>query len=256
MEIINKIDNESKSDRILWDNILKQTMPQGRSVWGFSNNDSHSINATGYSWNVMLMPELSQAETRKSMETGAFYAVSRVSRLDGINRTLPNGNQMPGAGDASTLYLLNQTTPSISNIVVFGNTITISGADYISVEWIADGAVIATGNTIDLSNYSDVVNSYVRAQLKSSTGIAFTQPFGVKEATFTSVIPTSSVEKLTGNQNNLTITVTEYYSNGMTNDITVTIKINNNAAGTYEVGVYKVYVDTKGNDQIRACYIV
>ncbi|MCL2550294.1 MAG: hypothetical protein FWE78_05145, partial [Methanimicrococcus sp.] len=47
LEIINKIDGESKSDRILWDNILKKTMPHGRSVWGFSNDDTHSTNATG-----------------------------------------------------------------------------------------------------------------------------------------------------------------------------------------------------------------
>jgi len=32
--------------------------------------------------------------------------------------------------------------------------------------------------------------------------------------------------------------------------------IANNSAGTYGVGGYKVYVDTKGNTQIRECYIV
>jgi len=32
--------------------------------------------------------------------------------------------------------------------------------------------------------------------------------------------------------------------------------INNNAAGTYQVGIYRVYVDTKGNTQIHECYIV
>jgi len=181
MEIINKIDNESKSERILWDNILKEMMPTGRFVFGFSNDDTHSLDATGYSWNVMLMPRLSQAETRIAMENGAFYAVSRVSRLDGINRFLPTGAQMPGSGNSSTLYLLLQPTPSISNIEVRGNTIAITGADYDLIEWIADGKVIATGSTIDLRDYADNVNSYVRAQLKSNTGIAFTQPFGVSE---------------------------------------------------------------------------
>jgi len=255
MEIINKIDNESKSDRVLWDNILKEMMPDGRFVWGFSNDDSHSLDATGYSWNIMLMPEQTQTATRTAMETGAFYAVSRVSRLDGINRYLPDGNEIPGAGDSRTLYLLEQSTPSISNIAVTGNTITVSGTDYDFIEWIADGIVIATGNKIDLSDYSDQINSYVRAQLKSSTGIAFTQPFGVKEATLINVAPSASVNKLSGNQNDLTITVTEFYSNGVANVITETLKINNNATGTYEVGKYRVYVDTKGNDQIRACYI-
>jgi hypothetical protein len=37
---------------------------------------------------------------------------------------------------------------------------------------------------------------------------------------------------------------------------TKAFSINNNAAGTYTVHEYKVYVDTKGNTQIRACYIV
>lgn len=185
MEIINKIDNESRSDRILWDNILQQTMPEGRFVWGFSNDDTHSINATGYSFNMMLMPELNQENTRTAMETGAFYAVSRVSRIDGINAALPDGKTMPGSGTSATLYLLEQTTPSITDIQVDENenAITITGADYDVVEWIADGEVIATGETLDLNDHEEEIGSYVRAQLKSSTGIAFTQPFGVEEET-------------------------------------------------------------------------
>jgi len=70
------------------------------------------------------------------------------------------------------------------------------------------------------------------------------------------VIPSAFVKKLTGNRNDLTITVTEYYSNGAIETLVKTFSINNNAAGTYQVGPYKVYVDTKGNDQIRACYMV
>jgi uncharacterized repeat protein (TIGR02543 family) len=68
--------------------------------------------------------------------------------------------------------------------------------------------------------------------------------------------PSASVKKLTGNTNDLTITVTEFYSDGEAKKVTVTISIANNAAGTYAVGNYKVYVDTKGNTQIRDCRIV
>jgi hypothetical protein len=32
--------------------------------------------------------------------------------------------------------------------------------------------------------------------------------------------------------------------------------IDNNAAGTYQAGEYQAFVETKGNDQIRACNIV
>ena len=68
--------------------------------------------------------------------------------------------------------------------------------------------------------------------------------------------PEAWVTKLNGNKNNLTITVTEVYDDGTTTDVTAFFEIANNAAGTYKVGSYKVYVDTKGNIQVRACYIV
>lgn len=64
------------------------------------------------------------------------------------------------------------------------------------------------------------------------------------------------VTKLNGNKNDLTITIIETYTDGSEKMIRETISINNNAAGTYRVQGYNVYVDTKGNTQIRALYIV
>ena len=71
-----------------------------------------------------------------------------------------------------------------------------------------------------------------------------------------SLVPVASVKKLNGNKNDLTITVTETYEDGKVQSFTKTFSINNNAADTYALGPYKVYVDTKGNDQIRECKIV
>jgi len=179
MEIINMLDWESAADRVLWDQILKETMPS-RGVWGFSGDDAHEIEDIGYAFNMLLMPELNQTEVRKAMEAGTFYAVSRVSRLDNINRVLePSRQNMPGRGSEKTFYLLEQTTPTIVSIEVSGSSITIVGSDYDIVEWIADGTVIAIGETLALDDYGDELNNYVRAQLKSETGIAFTQPFGI-----------------------------------------------------------------------------
>ena len=185
VEIINKLDHESAADRILWDGILMQTMPQDRPVWGFADDDSHSRGAVGYAWNVFLMPNLSQENFRTVMETGEFYAVSRVSRLDGINNVLPSGENTPNNGGSRTEFMLSQSTPSIVSIEVSERhgTITISGADYDVIEWIADGVVIATGGTLSLLEHQESVNSYVRAQLKSTTGITFTQPFGIRMTT-------------------------------------------------------------------------
>ena len=71
-----------------------------------------------------------------------------------------------------------------------------------------------------------------------------------------SAVPSASVEKLSGNKNSLTVTVTETYADGSKKNAVKTFSIDNNAAGTYEVGGYSVYVDTKGNTQVRDCRIV
>jgi hypothetical protein len=84
--------------------------------------------------------------------------------------------------------------------------------------------------------------------------------------TIVKVEATAFVTKLNGNKNNLTITVTEYYSDDSFYEIVKTFSIDNNAAGTYVVSdkeedkeetvSYTVYVNTKGNTQIREIYIV
>ena len=66
----------------------------------------------------------------------------------------------------------------------------------------------------------------------------------------------ASVEKLNGDQNRLTITITEFYPDGTENVITESFMIKNNAEDTYTVGGYSIYVDTKGNIQIRQCEVV
>jgi hypothetical protein len=211
----------------------------------------------------MLMPELTQDATKTAMETGAFYGVSSIDRQYGINSNTPGAPAQTtttasmysgGTDNTLALALLAQAPPpSISNIVVNGNTITITGDNYHTIYWIADGKVVATGDSIDVSKYPGI-NSYVRAELVGETGVAYTQPFGVTTVKSTTV--SANVTQLNGNKNNLTITIVEQLSNGQTNTITEIISINNNAADTYNVGPYRVYVDTKGNTQIRDCRIV
>jgi rhamnogalacturonan endolyase len=67
---------------------------------------------------------------------------------------------------------------------------------------------------------------------------------------------TASVEKLRGPENDLTITVTEVDEDGGLTPVSATVRVRNNAAGTYEVGPYQVYVDVKGNTQVRDVRIV
>ncbi|MCL1866917.1 MAG: hypothetical protein FWF82_05865, partial [Oscillospiraceae bacterium] len=83
MELINELDNESQGSDVMWDNILK-SLNGSRTVWGYAADDSHTTRNVGWSYNIMVMPELSMAEYRKSMESGAFFAFSRVNRRYGI----------------------------------------------------------------------------------------------------------------------------------------------------------------------------
>ena len=66
----------------------------------------------------------------------------------------------------------------------------------------------------------------------------------------------ASVNVLRGNKNELTINLVETDPSGNVEVFTETILIDNNAEGTYVVGNYNVYVNTKGNDQIRELYVV
>lgn len=76
------------------------------------------------------------------------------------------------------------------------------------------------------------------------------------EPTVVSVSADASVTWVNGPQNMLSITVTETLSDGTTRTIEWSGLIANNAAGTYNVGNYQVFVNTKGNTQIRECYVV
>ena len=114
-------------------------------------------------------------------------------------------------------------------------------------EWIEYTGTIAINDGADY---------YIHWYADNSLGESNQGTFGPYQANVVlNAVPSAFVTKLNGNRNNLTITVTETFINGKTNKITETISINNNAAGTYSVGSYRVYVDTKGNDQIRSIYI-
>ena len=76
------------------------------------------------------------------------------------------------------------------------------------------------------------------------------------EPNFVSATVSAYVTKLNGNKNDLTITVTELYFDGSTLTIEKTFRIDNNAAAQYSVGDYMIYIDTKGNTQIRDCRFV
>jgi hypothetical protein len=205
MEIINKFDTESQADRILWDNILSVTMPEGRAVWGTSNDDAHSNGAVGFSYNMMVMPELTNEALRTSMEDGTFFAFSRVDREYGIYAPGISIWDWDG-GSARNLSpadlekkaridpVRDLPVPEVKRITVQGSTITIDAAMSGSgaaidagsntyIDWYADGVKIHTGKTIDLIEYQTMIYSYVRATIVTPNGVMYVQPFGVERQT-------------------------------------------------------------------------
>lgn len=193
IEIFNRLDGESFSDRIMWDRLLSETMepteanPNGRNIFGFANDDSHGFDQIGWNWNVMLMNNLDGDDFRSAMEQGAFYAVTRVARREGINTTITNeldhlayGQDTPIVPNIHTMYKLDQTTPGINNITAGHGVIAIEGRDYDQIEWIADGEIIHVGSEFVLAEHEGEFNHYVRAQLRSQYGMAYTQPFGIR----------------------------------------------------------------------------
>ena len=167
MEIITNKDAESFNDRILWDNILTQTVPQGRYVWGFSDDDAHNTADAGYCFNIFVMPENSLDNFKEAMYSGSFYAVSRISRS---RRELGNAS----VSTAPVPVILEITVDNENSAVI---TITAAYCD--KIEWISNGRIIAKGDTIDIEKYKKKIGCYVRANIIGPGGIAFTQPFGV-----------------------------------------------------------------------------
>jgi len=123
-----------------------------------------------------------------------------------------------------------------------------------------DGSIVAFNVCINNRDQGSTVRTYYEyyggiAADKNAAEFGLMHMYAPKIA-LVSATPAAYVDKITGSKNDLTVTVTELYSDGSMNVITETFTINNNAAGVYDVGGYKVYVDTKGNTQIRKIYII
>lgn len=174
IEVYNAYDRPTRSDRVLWDELLQVVIPEGRNVWGFANSDAHRYNDVDTSFMDFVMPEYSDENLRTAMENGTFFAVSRY-----------NAGQRIGTGDAY---------PTVTCIIVddTADTITIVGKNTDQIKWIANGITLKTdtvsvngvvSSTIKLADYSDGISCYVRAELIGEGGSTLTQPFVCDDGT-------------------------------------------------------------------------
>ena len=158
MEVFNQGDR-FPGDRKTWDEVLAVLMPEGRPVWGFSNDDMHRDAQLGRNWNVLLVPALSPQAVRRAVEQGAFFFVYAPKAREG---TMP---------------------PSISAISVDSKKgiIRIKASGYERIEWISGGKIVHRGDTIDLAAKTNV-NGYIRAVIHAAGGssLTCTQPMRIR----------------------------------------------------------------------------
>ncbi len=198
IDINSKGDSRTRYDRKLWDILLQMILPIGeRNVFAIATSDAHNLDIADSGYTMMLMPELTSAALKSAMKNGEFFAASKY--LGNIDEMKAYSDSLKAIGSdeaiafaakldeilASDDKKFNATkneaalAPKITNVVVddIEDTITLTTENTLVTHWIADGKVIATGNTIDLDDYSDKIGKYVRAETLGEGGIMYTQAF-------------------------------------------------------------------------------
>lgn len=168
MDVNSGKNNRTKYDYILWDNVLKLTLPYGRNVFCYCFSDGHHLDEYERGFTYMCMPELTTKALRTCMETGAFFSCSHFDRAD-------LGDDFDGTG---------KDVPFVSYLNVDNDTDTISfkAENYDCVRWYSNGKLIASGKdltSLDLNKYEDDIYLYVRFTLTGPGGVLYSQAFPV-----------------------------------------------------------------------------
>ena len=173
MEVFNERNGTTGYDRILWDNILMYTLPYGKNVIGFSNNDAHHTGTIDSSFSIFMMEENNVENIKKTMQSGAFFGVTRKLR--------PNDKIGPYDGEIDVIDS-ELPIPMFTRLTVDGHKITVAAKDSTTIQWIANGNVIsktAIGSepvTLDLDTISGASDfQYVRVELFGEGGLTISQ---------------------------------------------------------------------------------
>jgi hypothetical protein len=150
-------------DRSLWDEILTRLMPE-RPVWGFANDDLHSLEQLGRDWNVVLADSLDEQSVRKALEKGAFFFAS----------TKPAGENAAVPATPEIRAIRHDPQQSTLTAEALENGRPSSDSAY---AWIANGKTLHVGPVL---NYRDLPadTRYVRLEVSGQGGVIHSNPFG------------------------------------------------------------------------------
>lgn len=194
IDINSKGDHRTRYDRKLWDIMLQDVIPHGRSVYAIATSDAHNLNIVDSGYTVHLMTENTSAALKANMANGEFFAASKyVGNVDEMTQVRDALAAQNNPAAATMISLLNEAlekgekffaepgtpVPTITDVSVdeTEDTITVESENTLITRWIANGKVIHIGETIDLDDYSDEIGSYVRAEAYGEGGVIYTQAF-------------------------------------------------------------------------------
>lgn len=176
MEVFNERNHVTPYDRILWDNVLMTCLPYGKRVIGFSNNDAHFYEHIDSSYSVFMMPENTVEQIEKTIHSGAFFCVTREL----------GGNDLIGPAEGFDVRYAEAPYPMFKEVSVNGHQVTVRVTDCNTLQWIANGKVIArqavdpqggeTTYVLDLDAIEGAEDFlYIRCELFGDGGCTLTQ---------------------------------------------------------------------------------
>ena len=176
MEVFNERNHVTAYDRILWDNVLMECLPYGKRVIGFSNNDAHFHSHVDSSFSVFMMPENTVDNIKATMQSGAFFCVTRELR----------NNDIIGPAEEFDVRYEDTPIPAFHELSVDGHKLTVRASNCTSIQWIANGKVIAretvaqsendTTYVLDLDTIEGAQDFlYVRCELLGEGGMTISQ---------------------------------------------------------------------------------
>ena len=170
---INSISDGTRTDEVLYDNVLEKLIPYGITPWLVAFSDAHQMGQWNRGFTMHMMQETLEAankenaleDLKRSLRDGTYFGIYTIS---------PGGVYLPDTA----------VPPMVKDILVEGNVITIVPEDaelVTEVVWVTNGTKeINKGSyTIDVAEFSGDIGSFVRAYLRGPGGICYTQPFTV-----------------------------------------------------------------------------
>ncbi len=177
IEILNEKNGTTGYDRILWDNMLEYCIPRGKTVIGFSNTDAHEPGTIDSSFSVFMMEANTEKNIEKTMQSGAFFGITRRLRANDLNKI----------GPAAEIDCIDSGIPypMFTNIAVEGHSVSVSTTDAETLQWIANGEILKSVDvsnggsyTLNLDDFEGVENyKYIRAELFGPGGLCCSQAF-------------------------------------------------------------------------------